>query len=55
MNQGVIHTMKRGTGNRDYTLARLKRDHTAIFAAYERREFTSGRAAARRGVIAKVV
>jgi hypothetical protein len=40
------HILVKGTGNRDYTLARLKRDYPKIAQALERKKFKSVRAAA---------
>src|SRR5262245_35370539 len=45
--RGVNHTsVQRGSGNRDYLVARLKRDHPDIARRYEAGEFRSARAAA---------
>lgn len=46
IDQGVIHTLERGTGNADYIRARLHRDHPEVAAALDRGEYRSARAAA---------
>jgi hypothetical protein len=44
-DQGVIHTLERGTGNADYIRARLRRDHPEIAERLEQGEFKSARQA----------
>jgi len=44
-DQGVIHTLERGTGNADYIKARLRRDHPEIAERLEQGEFKSARQA----------
>ena len=45
-NRGVNHTSKRGTGNREYTIALLQRDAPEFLAAFNRGDFKSIHAAA---------
>lgn len=54
-DQGVNHTLERGTGNASYIKARLRRDHPEIAEALERGEFRSARAAAIKAGIIKPV
>jgi hypothetical protein len=43
--QGVNHTLVRGSGNRDYTLARLRRDRPDLAARVEAGEPSLAKAA----------
>lgn len=45
-DQGVNHTLERGTGNAAYIKARLERDHPELATALNRGEYRSARAAA---------
>ena len=45
-DQGVIHTLMRGTGNASYLKARLRRDAPEVADALDRGEIKSARAAA---------
>lgn len=52
--QDVNHSLEHGTGNKAYTLARLKRSHPDILEALQRGEFPSVRQAAIAAGIVKV-
>jgi len=49
--KGVKHTIGRGTGNRDYTIARLDRDHPEIAALVHAKEISARAGAIRAGII----